>query len=716
MKKILTAAITAAVAANPFSPEVAAQTDGTATEIYVSVYHANSWVEHNLEEVGIYRFQADRYAPELIMQDPYLDASGGGAMTDDFYFCTAELNYGSWTEITHYGFDPETWTERMRLTDGSPKAVAMDLAYDPQTAKLFGCFNNDNGDGYVFGTLNIATGERFSIADLDTPWLACSVDRNGELYAIDMDGVLLKVDKVYGTVSPLADLGVKGSIRSTGAIDPRTNLFYFVVSSQEAQADPEVGYRRSFSDLYSVDLTATDLTATHRYEFSDGEVMGGMWIPGPVAAADAPAAPENLEVTFADGSLEGTIEFTIPARTFGGDGLDGEISYLARANGALLAQGKAMAGTKVNAPARVAEAAMYDIEVTLSNAGGRSPKAKLTRWIGHDTPKAITEVTLTYADGKFVLTWNAPEESEHGGYYDPSLISYSVKRNPDGATWEGVTEPRMEDAVEMTPQLTVYSYDVTMSYDGRAIQTVSSNVWRLGAMTLPWTTDFSAENALELFTVIDVNGDRAEWYREWEWWIDETEELVSAAVYPYSSTKSADDWLITPPMQFEAGNSYTLSFEAMVMSSSDPERLKVSMGQTPSAEAMTITLLEPFELTSMTPQTYTAKISPEATGVYYIGFHACSDPFRSGLALKTIAVSAAESGTEAIEAVNSGVEVKANEGTIAITANHTVAYSVVTADGRVCASGTVDGTKEIALPAGIYIVIAGESASKVAVR
>ena len=53
-----------------------------------------------------------------------------------------------------------------------------------------------------------------------------------------------------------------------------------------------------------------------------------------------------------------------------------------------------------------------------------------------------------------------------------------------------------------------------------------------------------------------------EWYREWEWYIEATDELVAAVAYPYSSTNPADDWLITPPFMLETGKTYTLGFEA----------------------------------------------------------------------------------------------------------------------------------------------------------
>lgn len=687
-------------------------------EIYASVYSANSWVEHQLEEIGIYRFNADSYAPELIMQDPYLDASGGGAMTDDFYFCTVELNFGDFVDVTHYAFDPDTWTERLRLTNGRQNAVATDMTYDPKTAKIYGCFYSDNADGFVFGTLNEATGERKKISDIDTPWLACSVDRNGQLYAIDMAGELLKVDKTYGTATPLGNLGINAGIRSTGAIDPVTGIFYFVVSTQDADRDPQLGFKLTHSDLYSVDINAASPEPTHLYTFEDGEVLGGMWIPGAVAEDGAPAAPTDLVVNFTKGALNGTVDFTIPSETFGGATLEGEISWLARANGALLAEGKAMPGTKISAPAKVDHADMYDIELTLSNTVGRSPKVKQSMWLGHDMPKPITDLRLTYSDGKFNLTWTAPTQSENGGYCDFNKITYTVHRTTDSKLFVDLTIPQLDDEVPMPDSgIETYSYVVTLNYNNRSLHPETSNIWHLGSVALPWETDFSDENALDLFTRIDVNGDKNEWYREWEWYIEETDELVAAVAYPYSSTNPADDWLITPPVMFESGKTYTLAFEAMAMSESDAERLAVYYGKTPEADNMTQKAFEPFELTNTTPQKHSVDLTVTDPGIYYIGFHACSDPNKSGLAIKSISITSSSSGIDTAVTDGPQISVTAANGVITISSPETTRYSVATADGRTVATGITAGQPaEITVSAGIYIVTTGNNATKLIVR
>lgn len=621
----------------PFPAEAEARNSAAdGVTFYATVYSANSWKEHQFEEIGIYSFSTDSYSPQLVKQDPYLDASGGGVMTDDFYFCTSELDFGSWVSVTHYAFDPDTWEERLRLTDGLHEAVATDMTYDHTTAKVYGCFNADEGEnGYVFGTLDIGTGERFKIADIETPWIACSADKNGQLYAIDMSGELLKVDKIYGTTVSLGNLGFEATNRSTGAIDPKSGIFYVVVTTSRQNDDPYAEYALNFSDLYAVDLT--DATATHLYEFGDGEVLGGMFIPGPMAEDNAPAAPDDVVINFPMGALTGTVEFTIPATTFGGAAASGNVSYLVRGNGALLAEGTAAVGTKVSAPASIQEAGMYDIELTLSNTAGKSPKVKQRLWLGPDTPKNITNVVLSYSNGKFTLNWNAPTESEHGGYFDPQKISYTILRHPDEVTTDALTSTTFEESITMPDGLIVYSYDITMVYDDTRMMSVTSNVWRLGSMPLPYSADFSAENSMDLFTTIDANEDRCEWYREEYWWIEATNEEIAVAAYP-NTFRQADDWLITPPIRLEAGKSYTLSYDVMVMDSDYPERLEISYGTAPTVAGLTTKLSEAQELTNTTPETFTVAIRPEKTDIYYIGFHACSKPDMYGLGISRLTI------------------------------------------------------------------------------
>ncbi len=618
-------------------------------EFYASVYSTNSWKEHNFDEPGMYRFSTDKYSRTVVRQDPDIDASGGGAMTDDFYFCTKEYNFGSWVEVTHYIINPDTWITTSSLRDGDQSAVATDMTYDPVTAKIYGCFNGDDENGpMVFGTLDEGTGERFAIADIEVPWIACSVDRSGNLYAVDMAGDLFAVNKVNGASTKLGNLGFTASNRSTGAIDPRTGIFYVVVTNSVPNPDEYFDFPLNESSLYAVDIAAAK--ATFLYEFEDGEALGGMFIPGPAAEDGAPAQVEDLVLNFPNGSLSGTVEFTVPATTFDGNPASGTVTYLARANGSLLAQGTAAYGEKVVAPASVAEAAMYDVELMLNNSAGRSPKTKLTTWLGEDSPEAISNVALMYADGRFNLSWTAPAGSVHGGYYDPAKITYTVTRKPDGIkVAEGLNGTSFSEAMDVPEEMTVFSYDVAMVYDVTTFMPVSSNIWRLGSVSLPYTATFEDDDALSLFTVLDLDGDRIEWYREWEFYIESTDELIPAAVYPYSSGNGANDWLMTPPMALKAGREYRLGFSSLTDYEGDEPMLEIYLGQAPEASAMTQQVMAPMAITTLLPESHGASVSVPADGIYYIGFHACSEEYRSAIAITEITLA------EATPAIDLGI-------------------------------------------------------------
>ncbi len=627
---------------------VAASAAEGAPRFYASVYSANEWKEYpGYEEVGMYSFGFDTPDRQLVKADVDIDASAGGVMTEDFYFCTKEVVNFGYVDITHFTFKPETWEYNSQIF-GNTQGVATDLAYDHTSAKIYGCFSTDpdlgEGEGgFVFGTINEASGERKAIKKIDTPWIALGCNRAGELYAVTMTGELLKVNKINGDTETLADLGFTANRRSTGAIDTATGMFYVVVTNEDSSTAEEYGYSVSTSELYAVDVTAK--SAKKLYEFADGEALGGMYIPGPLASDDAPAAVTDLALDFEAGALNGTASFTMPDKTFGGGALEGDVKYLLRASGDLFAQGTAAPGEAVKVGGKVLEDGQYEFVLELTNAAGRGPKAKASQWVGHDTPVKLTSATLTYDDGRFTLAWEQPSATEHGGYMDPSLLSYDVTRLPDNVlVAQGVNSTTVTDAVPVPEEMTAYSYRIDMSYRGAAVASYTTAAYRLGSVSLPYVLDFDNEDSFKDLTVIDVNGDRNEWYREEYWYIEALDLECTAAMYPYSSTNKADDWLVLPAINFEAGVKYTVEFQVSTASSSTPERLAVYYGTAPSPEALVNAVMDEKEYMIYDPVDEKIEFTPAASGLYYIGFHACSDADGAGLALRNIKVDG-ESGS-----------------------------------------------------------------------
>ena len=163
----------------------------------------------------------------------------------------------------------------------------------------------------------------------------------------------------------------------------------------------------------------------------------------------------------------------------------------------------------------------------------------------------------------------------------------------------------------------------------------------------------------------------------------------------------------------ETGKTYTLGFEALVMSESDPERMAVYYGEAPLVNLMTNEIFAPFAMTNMSPEQHSTDITVNTSGIYYIGFHACSEPNKSGLALKSISLTANSSAIESVASPDP-IAITTDNGTITISAPEATPYCVTTADGRIIASGTTTSEPAtlIPLPTGIYIVKAGPEARK----
>jgi hypothetical protein len=109
-------------------------------------------------------------------------------------------------------------------------------------------------------------------------------------------------------------------------------------------------------------------------------------------------------------------------------------------------------------------------------------------------------------------------------------------------------------------------------------------------------------------------------------------DSIAMHIIGFSFTEPLDDWLFTPPMYMEEGESYELSFwykTSQFPGEETFEKLEVLMGTDNSSEAM---ISEPLffddNITVREYTQYTTVFQAEATGNYYLGFHSFSDPYQ----------------------------------------------------------------------------------------
>lgn len=163
------------------------------------------------------------------------------------------------------------------------------------------------------------------------------------------------------------------------------------------------------------------------------------------------------------------------------------------------------------------------------------------------------------------------------------------------------------------------------------------------AITPPFDSDFANNQSLEGWTVLNENEDSYVWKYDGEKGV--------FLHYTDNYTFPQDDWLITPALYLEEGKIYEVSFD--LETKSDIERIEVFYGTEPTVKGMTKYILEPYEFKhDGTPTNYAYTISPENTGIYYIGFHAISDTYKYYIYVNNVKVGAPVSGDSPGEATN----------------------------------------------------------------
>lgn len=148
--------------------------------------------------------------------------------------------------------------------------------------------------------------------------------------------------------------------------------------------------------------------------------------------------------------------------------------------------------------------------------------------------------------------------------------------------------------------------------------------------TPPFNCDFTGENDMDFFTIVDANNDNKKWERNTQ----------GFAALMYNTYQSANDYLISPPMQLEADHIYTFTTHARPYQSQYPEKIEMWAGQAPTAAGMTVQLLETTTLTETAWNPLVVTFAPEAAGVYYFAVRGVSDADQYALLINDFSISA----------------------------------------------------------------------------
>lgn len=338
----------------------------------------------------------------------------------------------------------------------------------------------------------------------------------------------------------------------------------------------------------------------------------------------APAAPVFVSKNFVDGSTSGTLTYRLASANFGGTPLLGDMDWELYIDDKFYKRGSGAAGSEATIAVEGLTDGFHTFTFFTSLAGNYSMEDVQTLYIGNDTPKAPTNVTLTATE----ISWDSVTEGANNAYVNPEAITYNVYLNGKQIASEIKSTTCASGLTADTP-LDTYVAAVEAVFAGHVSeQGLSREILYGEPMTLPVSLA-PAENEVKLFTIVDANNDnRGISFTDWKF----GDNTISAFCNLFGISKQSDDWLFLPPISFNDkdaiynfamnafrnADNYTEQFEVKLCSAPDPSAVVSEI-----APATTVNNANNYEAAIASIFNFAFRV-PEAKD-YYIGIHVVSN-------------------------------------------------------------------------------------------
>lgn len=571
-----------------------------------NIVYSSEWPEETyFENIGVYSLQlTGDIAPAPLYISTSTDPNGGGVMCNGHYYFIHYYQYGDYIYPSYYKYDIDTWTlEDMEdLQDIS--LFTTTSTFDASTGKIYGVAYGLDHDGFDLATIDYDTKERKTIGALDRRYLCMAAAPAGQLYGISLEGKLYSIDKTCAQSTLIGDTGLRpANYFQSATFDLRNNRLYWAYLGEEG------------SGIYTLDTTTGKATAARLFD-GRTEIMS-LYIAPPEAAEEAPDALEDFKVTLDGPSLAANVSFRLPATTYGGTPLSGQLSYKVTAKGPKeerVKEGTGMPGELINFTFD-SEPESVTFEARAHNAAGQGPAAKTTLWVGYDMVVAnyADYNTVMNVDGNSVsFNWNAPTQSAHGGYVDFDNLKYIIRCFRD------------QQLISTTEPLTGTSYATEITDSSLAeyywnISTVNGNASTegmllghtviLGFIEPPFFDGFD-DNTHWPFWASKLNSGGAMW----------NHNSAESCITLWGSWEPSDVWTMTPPLSLNKDKYYQVEF---TYGGGDyvPTMLQAAMGQGNDPDKYTDILLDDKNIEGAYMRKFDGTFKANANALFRLGFH-----------------------------------------------------------------------------------------------
>lgn len=573
-----------------------------AAEEPVVIYGSCMYSESSDMSWGIYSFPASgpaEFTPVWVSGD--LMANGGAVYADGKYYVVSYLDFGGGMAIAAFlKCDVENQEmDFVQIPDWNISYITTDMTFDPQTGNVYGCsFNSDGSGNFVLSILDTQTGRQQEIAGMEQ-MCALAADKEGRLYGIGAnDGVLYLIDKTNAGLTAVGPTGVVPQSSQSATFDLDSGIMYWSAYTAEGGA------------LYTVDTETGQATLVS--EYSDKTQITGIYILP--AERTEPVAPSDVTLNFEDGSLTGSVDFTMPLLNADSNPLEGNIDYVINVDNVPLVSGEALPGDKVSAPVTLEASGNYYFTIVIKNDGGAAPAVNITRFIGVDTPKAVENIVIDNNDGLVSLSWELPDSGANDGFIDKDMVTYRIVRWPDNVVAAENYAGNVFSETVAPEKMSICFYSISAILEGNEGEESTSDYVVIGSnLEVPVDENLGDVFRFPLFTVIDGNADNATWRFDYDF---------GYATYEWAYDDENDDWLISPPVRLEAGTDYRMKCWLHSEADKYSSEVRFVMGTTPDVSGMNKVLMDAKTVDKAENTEFESDLfSVEADGLYYLGIH-----------------------------------------------------------------------------------------------
>lgn len=568
------------------------------------------FVENNVNEEshkGLVKFNTS--SPETVTRIKSVSnwATAGAYAGETYYVMAYDNSFNS--VLCKIDLETGEVTDVATCTlEGDYPLQAFEMSYDVISRQMF-MVANSQYDPEMYNsallTVDLKTGEQCYInKNLGRHIYALAINAQGDMYGVDEEGMLCKIDKTTGVITDVADTGLSPFYRQSMDFDRETGIVYWVYSDVNRMGM-----------LYTLDVTTGTVERLGYIGGKNEQQVVGLHVPYSLYTPLAPSFVTGLNMTpHAGGELSVELSWTCPTTRIDGTELSAIERVEVSRNGALIATLTDVApGKVVTWSDTVEEAGVYTYMVQAVNEAGVGELRTVSAYVGHDVPAAVGGLHLERTTpNSITLSWDAATRGINGGYIDTASLRYKVTRVSDNVVL--ANDLAVTSFVDNTiTELGTYRYAIeAYNIDGVGGVTTSGNIVNGPARSMPCFSNFDVNDSSEadLWSVGDANGDGISFF----WNYDENYNF-GAYYYQTYTMQQANDWLISPPTNFEGNTPYKIVVEAAPANAEQQEQFGIYLIQNYNL-ATAIKLGDTFDVAKY--DMYRVDIDSVPAGVYSV--------------------------------------------------------------------------------------------------